>query len=401
MKRDVLFLCQFFYPEYVSSATLPYDTARALVQAGYTVDAMCGYPKEYADGTAYPKKEEVDGIRIRRLKYLQLGRKSFVGRLINYFSFTFMVLLHLLKFSGYRTVIVYSNPPVLPWVASWAKLLFGTKLVFVAYDLYPEIAVNTGVLRQGSFIFRLMEHINRCVYSRADSVVALSGEMKDYIVRSRPISAEKVRVIPNWYEDHLAAAAAKEDNCFSELTDGHFVVSYFGNMGTAQDMDTIMGAIRLLRDDADVCFLFAGHGNKMQQLKRTVSEENIRNVYIYDFLRGKDFQDALQISDCALISLAPNLTGLCVPSKTYSYMMQGIPLLVIMDDSDISRDAERGAGLQVRNGDSAGLAAAIRSMLSDPEKLSRMRKVSRSLYLEKYTTEIAVQQYVDLFRKLK
>ena len=118
MKKDILFLCQFFYPEYVSSATLPYDTALALKKAGFSVDALCGYPKEYATEDKIPKKEIVDGMHIHRLKYLQLGRKGFVSRLINYFSFTLMVMLHLLKMARYKAVVVYSNPPILPWVAS-------------------------------------------------------------------------------------------------------------------------------------------------------------------------------------------------------------------------------------------------------------------------------------------
>ncbi|MDQ9821926.1 hypothetical protein RFZ44_00865, partial [Acinetobacter sp. 163] len=82
--------------------------------------------------------------------------------------------------------------------ASWAKALFGTKLVFVAYDLYPEVATVTGTLRQGNLICRLMEHINKCVYRRCDQVVSLSSEQQVYILAHRPVAAEKVRVIPNW-----------------------------------------------------------------------------------------------------------------------------------------------------------------------------------------------------------
>ena len=162
-KKDILFLCQFFYPEYISSAQLPYDTVLALQAAGFSVDALCGYPREYSDGADIPTREEVNGIHIHRLKYIQLDRSGFLGRLVNYFSFTFMVLLHLFEIARYKAVVVYSNPPILPWIASWAKVLFGTKLVFVAYDLYPEVATRTGTLGEGSVICRLMDHINKCV----------------------------------------------------------------------------------------------------------------------------------------------------------------------------------------------------------------------------------------------
>lgn len=398
-KKDILFLCQFFYPEYISSATLPFDTARALEKAGFSVDVLCGYPLEYAEGKDIPRKEEVDGIGIHRVKYIQMDRKGFIGRIVNYFSLTFMMLLHLGKFAKYRAVVVYSNPPILPWIASWAKKLFGTKLIFVSYDLYPEVATVTNTLREGNMICRLMNHINRCVYRRADHVVALSSEQREYILQHRPIGADKVTVIPNWFRDEGEPDHNREHNSFRDVVQDKFVVSYFGNMGTMQDMDTILGAIRLLQTE-NVFFLFAGHGNKMDTLNRIVEEEKIENVKICKFLHGQAFRDALAVSDCALVSLEKGATGLCVPSKTYSYMMEGIPLLAIMDECDIVRDIETGAGLWVRNGESERLADCIRTLQNSPEDLKSMSRRCRSVYLEKYTTEICTEKYVSLFRKL-
>ena len=396
-KKDILFLCQFFYPEYVSSATLPYDTAVALKNAGYRVGALCGYPHEYSDGKELPLRENVDGIDIHRVKYLQMNRKNFIGRLVNYFSLTFMMFLHLFEMRQYKTVIVYSNPPILPWIASWAKVLFGTKLVFVAYDLYPEIAVNTATLRDGNIICRLMNHINKVVYKRADRVVTLSQEMTDYVVANRAVAPERVVAIPNWYADQGEPNPNREGNSFLSVTKGRFTVSYFGNMGIAQDMQTIIDAIMELKDDRNICFLFAGHGNKVAALKQTIVEQGISNVYFYDFLRGKEFRDALEISDCALVSLEKGLTGLCVPSKTYSYMMQGIPLLAIMDRSDIVRDIEAGAGKWVKNGEGRELAQLICRMQQDPTAQEQMRRKCRDIYLEKYTTEICTKKYVEMF----
>ena len=398
--RDILFLCQFFYPEYISSAQLPFDTVKALQKEGFTVDVLCGYPHEYLDGKDIPVLEEIDGLHIRRLKYIQTGRAGFLGRLINYFSFTFMVLLNLFRTARYRAVVVYSNPPILPWIASWAKVLFGTKLIFVSYDLYPEVATVTNTLREGNIICRLMNHINKCVYRRADHVVALSAEMKEFILQNRDTSRDKVTVIPNWYRDQGERTDIQQDNRFRETVNGRFVVSYFGNMGTMQDMDTILGAIRELKDDPGIFFLFAGHGNKMEKLKEIVELEQISNITIHKFLHGKDFEDALAISDCAFVSLEKGATGLCVPSKTYSYMMQGIPLLAVMDECDIVRDVEKGAGLWVRNGESEKLADAIRSLQSDPGQQKKMRQTCREIYLNHYTTEICTNKYVTLFRQL-
>lgn len=399
MKKDILFACQFFYPEYISSAQLPFDTAKALKAAGYSVDVLCGYPREYLDGDNIPVEETVKGIHIRRLKYIQLDRSGFLGRIVNYFSFTFMVLLNLPRLRHYRSIVVYSNPPILPWIVSWAKTLFGTKLVFVAYDLYPEVATVTRTLGEGNPICKLMNHINRCICRRADRIVALSSEMKAYILAHRDYPENAVKIIPNWYADHGPMAPDRENNPFRQVTKDRFTVSYFGNMGTMQDMQTILQAVRELRDE-DVFFLFAGHGNKMEALRDTVQAEGIDNIKIYPFLHGQDFQNALEISDCALVTLVQGATGLCVPSKTYSYMMRGIPLLAVMDEGDIVSDIESGAGRWVRNGEGSLLAQHIREMKADPETVSRMRMVCRKLYETKYTEEICTSQYVTLFREL-
>ncbi len=398
-KKDVVFLCQFFYPEYISSAQLPFDTARALTKEGFSVGVLCGYPREYLQGSEIPRRETVEGVTIHRLKYLQLDRSGFLGRLVNYFSFTFMVLLHLPEIGRYRSVVVYSNPPILPWIASWAKALFGTRLVFVSYDLYPEVATVTDTLRQGSMICRLMNHINRCVFRRGDRIVSLASEQRAYILANRDVAPDKVTVIPNWYPDENQAPSPGE-NRFRTLAGGRFVVSYFGNMGTMQDMRTILDAIRELRGEKDILFLFAGHGNKLEKLKNIVAQESIPNVAVYDFLHGSDFQDALAASHCALVSLEEGATGLCVPSKTYCYMRRGIPLLAVMDKCDIVRDIEQGAGIWVRNGESHWLAQAILDLKQNPRRLEEMSRVCREFYREKYALEKGTGKYVALFRDL-
>ena len=86
--------------------------------------------------------------------------------------------------------------------------------------------------------------------------------------------------------------------------------------------------------------------------------------------------------------------------KTYSYMMQGIPLLAVMDEGDIVSDIERGAGRWVRNGEGKLLAQHIREMKEKPDMVRRMRLTCRELYEKKYTEEICTQQYVTLFREL-
>lgn len=398
-KKDILFLCQFFYPEYISSAQLPYETVQDLHDSGFSVGVLCGYPHEYYRGEKVAYYDDSEGFSVHRLRYIQAGRKGFLGRLVNYFSFIISVMFHIFEIRRYRAVAVYSNPPIAPWIAAIACRLFGSKLVFICYDAYPEVAVQMGVLREQSLIHRLMNHINHMVFSHADAVVALSSEMKRFLAENRPIAPERIHVIPNWADDVYGTQREIANPIFRKLRD-RFVVSYFGNMGTAQDMKTIVDAVRILKNHPDVYFLFAGHGNKKDEIERIVREEKIENASVYDFLHGDDFADALSVSNAALVSLEERLSGICVPSKTYTYMMYGLPILAVMNESDIVSDLNDGAGIWVRKNQFRELANAIVSLAQNPERAESMGEKSREIFLEKYTRRICTDKYVKLFRNL-
>ena len=405
-KKDILFLCQFFYPEYISSATLPTDTAIALSNAGFSVSALCGYPKEYNLADEVPLEEVCGNIEIKRLKYSQKKRSNTMGRLINYFSFTMKVAMNFGEFKKYKSVIVYSNPPILPVIPALANKFFGTKVVFVSYDVYPEMAHITKSISENGIISKVMKCDNKIIFKRLEKVVALSSEMKAYLLNCRPaLSNEQIEVIPNWFEDKIKQNKInniKNATLKSIKGEGNLVVSYFGNMGICQDMDTIVNAIRQLKDNNKIKFVFAGHGNKMGKIKEIIKEEKLDNVTIYDFLHGQDFEDALNISDCFLVSLTDGLTGLCVPSKTYSYMMAGKPIIAIMGkDSDIVRDLEKyNCGYAMEVGEYSKLVSSIKELHSNSYNRKLMGENCREVFLAKYTKEKCTQQYVDMMKNI-
>ena len=398
-KKDILFLCQFFYPEYNSSATLPFDTAKYLASHGFTVDALVGYPKEYSTDKNLPLTETVDGVGIRRIKYLQLGRVGMISRLINYFSFTLRALLKTSYLGNYKAVIVYSNPPVLPIVPIRAKKKYGTKFVFVAYDVYPEVAYASKSLRPGGMISKVMNWINKRLYRAVDCVVALSDEMKEFLLTNRPeLSRDRVVTIANW-------AHEKESNPDHEAyerfgyKDGQFVVSYFGNMGTCQDVETMMEAAELLKNDDRVRFLIVGHGNKKDAVESRIKDKGLRNVQLLNFLTGKDFQQAVAISSCCIVSLEKGLMGTCAPSKYYSYLQGGQPVLAVVEkESYLATEVEREQiGHSVEIGDGEGLRKAIIVMVEDPDGCASMGSRAKKLYEKQYAYEVAMEKYNAVF----
>ena len=401
-KIDILFLCQFFYPEYNSSATLPFDTAKYLAAKGFSVGALVGYPKEYSNDKYLALKETVDGVSINRIKYLQLKRSGKIGRLINYFSFTFKALLKTSFLKNYKVVIVYSTPPVLPIVPILAKERYGTKFVFVAYDIYPEVAYASKSLEPDSMVSKVMRWINKRLYQSVDCVVALTEEMKDFLLCHRPeLNHDRVTTIANWAHEKPSVADPEAYERFG-YKNGQFVVSYFGNMGICQDIETMLDAATLLKDDERVRFLIVGHGNKKATVESRMRERGLNNIQLLDFLTGKDFLQAVSISSCCIVSLERGLKGTCAPSKYYSYLQGGQAVLAVVEkDSYLASEVEKEKlGFSVEVGDSISLKNAIVYLLENPRECLEMKIRAKNLYEKQYAYEVAMVKYAQMLKKL-
>ena len=402
-KKDILFLCQFFYPETVSSATLPFDTASELVKRGFSVGALCGYPKEYANEKNIATKEVKNGVEIYRMKYVQLSRVGSIGRLVNYFSFTFKALLNLGKIKKYKSVIVYSNPPILPVVALVANKLYGTKVVFVSYDVYPEIAYASGSIAKRSLIDRVMNRINKWLYKSADAIVSLTDEMKGFLLDNRDgLTEDRVFTIENWAHEKERVEPIEQSYGKFGFKKDQFIIGYFGNLGTCQDVDTLLNTALALKDDRRFGFLIVGHGNKKEHAKEFIAQNGLENVKVFDFLIGDDFAQAVAISKCSVVSLEKGLVGTCAPSKYYSCLLGGHPVIAVVEDkSYLAAEVEREkVGYHVNNGDVNGFSKKLEAMVENSDEVHRMSERAKLLYEKKYSIDKAMCRYVKVFETI-
>lgn len=344
-------------------------------------------------------KETVEGVEIHRVRYLQLGRKNKLSRLINYVSFLFSIILHFLKFGSYRAVVVYSNPPILLFAATLANWVFGTKLIFVAYDVYPEVAYADGSISPGSVMDSLMKWINRMFYKRATAVVALTEEMRDFLCSHRSVAPEKVYVIANWAHEERADLRPDSFARFG-YSEGDFIVSYFGNMGICQDMETLLDCAEILKAKDGIRFLLAGHGSKMQAVRQRIQSCGLHNVQLHEFLVGDDFEQAMAVSSCCVVSLEEGLMGLCAPSKFYSYLQGGKAVLTVAEDgSYLRRETEaEDIGRSCAVGDAQALAMAVRELYADRELCAAMGRRAEELYRSRYAQPLAMARYETLLK---
>lgn len=405
MKKDLLIMCQYFYPEYVSSSTLPTELAEDLVKKGLSVDVLCGYPNNYYNEKKIPKRERYKGINIYRVKYLKLENKIKIGRVINFFTFFINVLFRMPRLFNYKCILVYSNPPILPLIPYFVSRISKTEFIFVAFDIYPDVALKTGTIRSGSLIDRVMKKINKKVYKEASKVVALGNEMKKYMIeKGIAIKPEKVEVIPNWYDkDKVTSSNVINNNEFQKLRDGwSFIVLYSGNMGMCQDMETILQCMLKFKDNKEVLFIITGHGCKAKYVNQFINDNKITNAKVYGFLLEEDYSDILKVADICLVSLAEGIEGLGVPSKTYGYLVAGKPVLAIMSDTtDIAKNLRLyNAGASVQQGDVNGLEKLILSFLSNKEKVDICGKNARMLFDDLYDRQICTDMYYKMIMEV-
>ena len=395
VKKDVLFMCQFFYPDYVTSASLTTDLAEDLVKKGLSVGVLTGYPKEYFNGKAVKKEEEYQGISIKRVKYLHLNRRGKLGRLINFLSFFIAILLHVHILFQYRCIVVYSSPPILPLIPCLTR----SKFMFIAMDIYPDVALLLGALSEKSIITKFMDFINRKVYKRASCVVAVGTEMKQHILkRGFTDDSKKIQVVSNWYDKQKISREIHNLGFKSLRNKWPFIVLYSGNMGTCQDLNTILNCMLRFKNSKRVLFLFTGHGNKVDQVKTFIRENEISNAQVYGFLLNGDHSDVLNIADCCLVSLEKGVEGLGVPSKTYSYLAAGKPVLAIMSkETDIVRTLETyHAGNTVLQGDVEGLERLIKEYIEDEERLKQCRINALKAYEALYERKLCTEKYYNI-----
>ena len=154
-------------------------------------------------------------------------------------------------------------------------------------------------------------------------------------------------------------------------------------------------AAELLKNDDRVQFLIAGHGNKKGVVEARIRERNLKNVQQLDFLTGKDFEQAVAISSCCIVSLEHGLKGTCAPSKFYSYLQGGQPVLAVVDkESYLAKEVEdEQIGYAVEIGDGKALRDAILAMVENPEECNAMGIRAKELYENQYAYEVAMEKY--------
>jgi colanic acid biosynthesis glycosyl transferase WcaI len=224
---------------------------------------------------------------------------------------------------------VYAILPPLPLgISAWAVArITGARLVVNIQDIYPDIAVALGMLRNVSSI-RFFERMERWIYRAADRVVVISEGFRQNLLR-KGVRAEKVVVVPNW-ADPEAIQPSIPDNAFrrEHSRPGEFVVLYSGGLSHNSHLQPVLEAARRLLDEP-FRFLIAGEGVHKERLMQWAHEHDLRNLTFLPFQPLERYAEALAAADATVVTLHPAATFASVPSKVYKQMAAARPIVAI------------------------------------------------------------------------
>ena len=315
---------------------------------------------------------------------------------------------------GHHDVVMAMSPPVFLGDAAWlvAKRL-GAPLVFNTQDIFPDIAVELGVLR-GRRVVELARRHEASIYRRADAITVLSEDQARNVrtkilsdrrsgLRGRRTGTidDKVHVIHNFVDlDRIRPFDRNNEYRRRHGLTGKTVVMYSGNVGLSQSFDLIRAAANRWADDPDLVFVINGEGAARVDVDRWA--RSMPNVRVVDFGSRDDVPMILGAADLHVVLLRRGLAKSSTPSKLYGILAAGRPVLASIDEgSEVSSVIkEHDLGLAVPPDDEWSFCRALDQLLANREELAAMGERGRAFAEAWLTPRAQAAAYEALFDRL-
>jgi glycosyltransferase involved in cell wall biosynthesis len=368
--------------------TRHYELAQYLRREGYRFTVVSG-ERNYMTGRrvrgrrGLVTREEIGGISVLLAYALPVLHRGFVRRVASYASFMLTS-----AYAALRTeppdLVLGTSPPIFQAVSAAAIAAVRRRpFVLEIRDLWPEFAIDMGMLRQPVFV-SLSRTLERALYQAAAHFVVNSPAYGTYL-ESKGVAPEKITLIPNGVEVRAFDPSARAERLRAAWgVEDKFVVTYAGALGLANDIPIILRAAARLSDDQRIHFLLVGDGTNRTAMEALARELRLKNVTFTGPRPKSQMAEVLAASDACLATLLNiPMFRMPYPNKVFDYMAAGRPTILAIDG--VIRDViERaGGGVAVAPGDDAALARAIRELAADPARAQAMGAAARR-YVEQH-----------------
>ena len=392
----LLLVTDTYPPSRISGALQMRDLAITLARQGHSPVVLT----PTSDPGLRPRLEESDGVQILRARALRTKDVPLSRRAIAECALP-VALLHGLRASPLRNVrwdgIVWYSPTIFlgPLVRS-LKRRHGCRGYLILRDLFPDWAVDAGVLHQG-LAYRFFKAVERLQYRQADVIGVQTPSNAPLVARDAP-PGTRIEVLHNWLAAPIVAEDAREMLPSLSKLKGRTIFVYAGNMGVAQDMDAFVELAQQMQDRLDVGFLFVGRGSEVARLKAVAgSQSKDGNLLVLDEIDPVHLPALLAQCHIGIVALHPQHGTHNIPGKFLTYLHAGLPVLARMNRGNdmIGIVENEGVGLAV-SGDSPGLLHAAAVRLADDADLRRSMKIAGvALAKQMFSPEPVAEQIVS------
>lgn len=394
-------LNQYFYPDHSATSQLMTELAQNLREQGVEVTALASRGR-YNGGGTLPSREDFDGVRIERAWATGFGKSTLFGRLADYLTFFLGAFWKLLTMPRQDVVMALTTPPLIGLIAVVVGRVRGMRVVTLMEDLYPDVAIALGALNPNSRLARALDWLTCQMLRRADRIIVLSDCMLERVIaKLGPEALGRIDVIHNWADGQAIMPLTEGEERFFNSRDwpdlsDKFVVLFSGNLGMVNEFGTVLEAAKHLRANDGIAFVFIGAGAKAAEIRAFAMQHDLANVRMLPYQPRHSLRHCLASSDALLITLADGLAGLSVPSKTYSSLAAGRPILFVGDQRSSVADlvAKHHCGAAISSGKSEQLAATISTWAENRSGLDSLGSAARALFEQQFDRPVAVNGYL-------
>ena len=401
-KKHILVISQYFYPEQFRIN----DMACEWVKRGYKVTVLTGIPNypmgKYFEGydLTHKRHEVWNGVEIIRIPLIARGSKS-LGMMANYGSFVvsgfFWNIVN--KIKADEVFMFEVSPMTQALVGVQYKKQHHVPLYLYVQDLWPEnVEIVTGIHNPAVIkpIASMVEHI----YKNCDHIFVTSPSFVKEIQKRCPGEEDKVSYWPQYAEDFYQPVekSIAVSNCPEIPKDDSFKIIFTGNIGKAQGLDILPRAAEKLKGE-NVRFIIVGDGREQDNFKKAISNAGVEDMFtMTGRMPMEHIPDIIGCCDAAFLSFMDNeLFTKTIPAKLQSYMACGIPIIASASGESERIITEANCGLCSSIGNAEKLAANIRTLVRNPERIE-MGSNARKYFEEHFEKKLLMDQIDEYLR---
>ena len=397
----ILIPFSYYHPEQCAGLFVIDDmTAEAARQEIESVITVPTPTRNVAPGAKWNRDETLCGGKMLVHRFRMYGEgKNPVLRALRYLLCE-IVQLHYMLWKKYDVAFIDSTPPIQGLKLPIVRLLRKKPVVYNAQDLFPETLSGTGLAKQGGLLWKIGMWVSNVTFRNSDKIIAISNDIKRSMV-ARGVPAEKIEVVYNWVDEKAVQPVAKEENpLFDEfgLDRNKFTIVYAGNLGNAQNIGIVLDGAKEL---PEVQFAVFGSGGLENDVRKRISDEGLTNVHLNPLQPVERVKYVYSLGDACIVSCKEGLGGSAMPSKSWSIMSCGRPVVASFDEGELKEILENNnCGVFSHAGNVKEFVAAIRQLASNREKCEEMGKNARQFILNNLTKEVGAKKYVDIIKSV-